>query len=190
MPVGHIFDVITNGYGSMPEHRQQIPPRDRWAIASYVRALQLSQHFPVEKLTDEMRAREEPNAMSIPPPARVRGTAGPAPAGYTRRRRRRPGPGGRRGGVRPPQFFRAYLAAYLFVLSLCLGSLALVMMYHLTGGAWGYVIRRNLEAAMRTLPLLAVLFVPLALGADATSTRGPTPPRSPTARASNTSNSI
>lgn len=55
-PVGHFFDVITNGYGSMPEYRQQIPPRDRWAIAAYVRALQLSQHFPSDQLTPEMRA--------------------------------------------------------------------------------------------------------------------------------------
>jgi mono/diheme cytochrome c family protein len=56
VPVGHIFDVITNGYGSMPEYKQQVPPRDRWAIAAYIRALQLSQHFPREKLTDEMQA--------------------------------------------------------------------------------------------------------------------------------------
>lgn len=56
VPVGHIFDVITRGYGSMPDHRQQIPPRDRWAIAAYVRALQLSQHFPKTELTPAMRA--------------------------------------------------------------------------------------------------------------------------------------
>jgi mono/diheme cytochrome c family protein len=54
-PVGHFFDVITNGYGSMPEHKQQIPPRDRWAIAAYVRALQLSQHFPIKDLPADMR---------------------------------------------------------------------------------------------------------------------------------------
>lgn len=54
-PVGHIFDVITNGYGSMPMYQQQIPPRDRWAIVSYVRALQLSQHFPQEQMTPEMK---------------------------------------------------------------------------------------------------------------------------------------
>lgn len=54
-PVGHFFDVITNGYGSMPDYKQQIPPRDRWAIAAYIKALQLSQRFPVEKLTPEMR---------------------------------------------------------------------------------------------------------------------------------------
>jgi mono/diheme cytochrome c family protein len=54
-PVGHFFDVITNGYGSMPEYKQQIPVRDRWAIVSWIRVLQLSQHFPVSKLTDSMK---------------------------------------------------------------------------------------------------------------------------------------
>jgi mono/diheme cytochrome c family protein len=56
VPVGHIFDVITRGYGSMPEYRAQIPPHDRWAITAYIRALQLSQHFPEKNLTPEMRA--------------------------------------------------------------------------------------------------------------------------------------
>lgn len=56
---GHFFDVITNGYGAMPEHKQQIPVRDRWAIAAYVRALQLSQHFPEKELTPEMRRESQ-----------------------------------------------------------------------------------------------------------------------------------
>jgi hypothetical protein len=50
VPVGHIFAVITDGYGSMPDYRQQIPPTDRWAITAYIRALQLSQHFPEKQL--------------------------------------------------------------------------------------------------------------------------------------------
>jgi mono/diheme cytochrome c family protein len=54
-PVGHFYDVMTRGYGSMPSYRAQISPRDRWAIAAYLRALQLSQHFPEEKLTPDMR---------------------------------------------------------------------------------------------------------------------------------------
>jgi mono/diheme cytochrome c family protein len=54
-PVGHFFDVITHGYGSMPSYAEQVPPRDRWAITAYVRALQLSQHFPKKELTDAMR---------------------------------------------------------------------------------------------------------------------------------------
>ena len=41
-PVGHYFDAITNGWGAMPSYAAQIPPRDRWAIVAYIRALQLS----------------------------------------------------------------------------------------------------------------------------------------------------
>jgi hypothetical protein len=43
-PLGHFFHVITNGYGAMPEYSAQVAPVDRWAIAAYIRALQLSQH--------------------------------------------------------------------------------------------------------------------------------------------------
>jgi hypothetical protein len=64
----------------------------------------------------------------------------------------------------PTQFFRAYLAAYLFYLGIALGSMVLLMVYHLTSGSWGLVIRRILEAAMRTLPLMALLFLPIAFG--------------------------
>jgi mono/diheme cytochrome c family protein len=42
--VGYLFDVMTNGFGAMPDYRVQIAPRDRWAIVAYIRALQLSQH--------------------------------------------------------------------------------------------------------------------------------------------------
>ncbi len=42
--IGHFFDVMTNGFGAMPDYRQQISPRDRWNIAAYIRALQLSQN--------------------------------------------------------------------------------------------------------------------------------------------------
>ena len=42
-PLGYLFDVITNGFGAMPDYSSQIPPRDRWAIVAYIRALQLSQ---------------------------------------------------------------------------------------------------------------------------------------------------
>jgi hypothetical protein len=55
VPVGHFFRVMTDGYGSMPSYRHQVPPRDRWAIAAYIRALQLSQHFPAKDLTGEMK---------------------------------------------------------------------------------------------------------------------------------------
>src|SRR5207248_5545054 len=60
------------------------------------------------------------------------------------------------------QFFRAYLLGFMFWLGISLGSMAFLMIQHLTGGKWGMVIRRQLEAAMNTLPLMAVLFIPLA----------------------------
>lgn len=62
------------------------------------------------------------------------------------------------------QFFRSYLFAYLLVLSPALGSLALLLVHHLTRGLWGFPLQRPLEAATRTLPLLALLFVPVLFG--------------------------
>jgi hypothetical protein len=62
------------------------------------------------------------------------------------------------------QFFRSYLLAYLFWIGVAVGCSALVMLHSLTGGAWGAVIRRVLEAGMGTLPLMALLFVPLLFG--------------------------
>ena len=64
-----------------------------------------------------------------------------------------------------PQFFHSYLVGFLFWAGIPLGSLALLMLQHLTGGHWGLVIRRVLEAATRTLPLVAVLFLPIIIGA-------------------------
>jgi hypothetical protein len=69
------------------------------------------------------------------------------------------------GAIKSPQvFFPSYLMGYLLVLGLALGSLGLLMLQHLTGGHWGIVIRRPLESATRTLPLLAVLFLPIVFG--------------------------
>ncbi len=61
-------------------------------------------------------------------------------------------------------FFRAWLVGWVFWLGIALGCLALMMLHHLTRGAWGLVMRRVLEAAARTLPALALLFLPLAFG--------------------------
>lgn len=62
------------------------------------------------------------------------------------------------------QFFHSYLFGFLFWFGIAIGSLALLMIYHVTGGGWGAVIRRSLESATRTFPLLGVLFVPILLG--------------------------
>lgn len=53
MPVGHFYDVITNGYGAMYSYASRIEPQDRWAIVAYVRALQVSQNAKVSELTQE-----------------------------------------------------------------------------------------------------------------------------------------
>src|SRR6201998_589966 len=62
----------------------------------------------------------------------------------------------------PGAFYQSYLVSFLLVLGLALGSLGLLMLQHLTSGQWGIIIRRPLESATRTLPLLAVLFLPIA----------------------------
>ena len=64
----------------------------------------------------------------------------------------------------PEQFYRSYLLAYVFWIGFPLGSMAILMLHHLTGGDWGLPIRRPLEAATRTFPLMLILFVPLIFG--------------------------
>ncbi|MDQ6708821.1 MAG: cytochrome c [Acidobacteriota bacterium] len=56
-PVGHFYDVISNGYGAMLNYAQQIEPRDRWAIVAYIRALQYSQNANVSGLSQDERAQ-------------------------------------------------------------------------------------------------------------------------------------
>jgi len=55
-PDGYFFDVVTRGFGVMPDYAEQIPPADRWAIVSYIRALQLSQNARVAELPEKERA--------------------------------------------------------------------------------------------------------------------------------------
>jgi mono/diheme cytochrome c family protein len=57
MPVGHFYDVITNGYGAMYSYASRIEPQDRWAIVAYIRVLQLSQHGSVNDLSAEEKVK-------------------------------------------------------------------------------------------------------------------------------------
>ena len=66
--------------------------------------------------------------------------------------------------VSPAQFFHSYLLAFLFWLAAALGGLALTMLHHMSGGGWGVVLRRIFEASARTLPWMALFFVPLVFG--------------------------
>lgn len=61
------------------------------------------------------------------------------------------------------QFLQSYLIAYMFWIGISLGSLSLLMVQYLSGGAWGLVARRVFEASTRTLPLMALLFIPIAM---------------------------
>jgi hypothetical protein len=56
-PVGHLYDVITNGYGAMLNYAAQVQPRDRWAIVAYIRVLQYSENANVNDLPAEARNR-------------------------------------------------------------------------------------------------------------------------------------
>ena len=72
VPVGYLFDVMTNGFGAMQDYSAQVPVTDRWAIAAYIRALQLSQHatvadVPADRRADLDRPAETPAAPAAPP---------------------------------------------------------------------------------------------------------------------------
>ncbi len=62
------------------------------------------------------------------------------------------------------RFYQAYLIAYTFWMGVILGSMALLMVQHLSGGVWGIVLRRPFEAAVRTLPIMTALFLPIVVG--------------------------
>jgi hypothetical protein len=68
------------------------------------------------------------------------------------------------GLIQPQPFFSAYLTAYVFWIGIPAGSLALLMLHHLVGGRWGFMTQRVLEAAIQTLPFMALLFIPLLFG--------------------------
>ncbi|MGE0043896.1 MAG: cytochrome c [Vicinamibacterales bacterium] len=64
--IGYFFDVMTNGFGAMQGYAEQVPVRDRWLIAAYIRALQLSQHAPVADVPAAMRGRLDEPAAGAP----------------------------------------------------------------------------------------------------------------------------
>ncbi len=59
-PIGHFYDVMTNGFGAMPDYSAQISPADRWAIASYIRTLQYSQQASINDVPADQRGQLGP----------------------------------------------------------------------------------------------------------------------------------
>ena len=57
MPIGHFYDVMTNGFGAMYSYNYRVPPEDRWAIAAYIRALQLSQAATIDDVPPAERQK-------------------------------------------------------------------------------------------------------------------------------------
>jgi len=68
MPVGHFYDVITNGFGVMYSYAQRVEPADRWRIAAYIRVLQLSQNAKVTDLAPEEQAQLKAAGAARPAP--------------------------------------------------------------------------------------------------------------------------
>jgi mono/diheme cytochrome c family protein len=69
-PIGYFFDVMTQGFGEMSSYAHQVPPEDRWAIAAYLRALQLSQHAAIAELSpdDKKKLAQARKPEHHPPP--------------------------------------------------------------------------------------------------------------------------
>ena len=164
-PVGYYFDVMTNGFGVMPSYAPQVRPADRWAIAAWIRVLQLSQNATLEDVPPSFRDRlmggedlviesaadEEATEEDHDESDVEVGVASLAIAAVA-------------GVQSPDQFFRSYLVGFLFWFGVSIGSLAVLMLQFMSGGAWGVVMRRPLEAGAATIPLMAVLFVPILFG--------------------------
>jgi cytochrome c553 len=96
-PIGYFFDVMTNGFGAMPDYAEQVPAQDRWAIAAYIRALQLSQHATEADVPPgEQIAQQPPPGVVITPPYDTQGatTAASAPP--------KPNPAPAKGGEAKP----------------------------------------------------------------------------------------
>ena len=70
-PVGHFFDVITNGFGAMPSYASRIAPDDRWRVAAYIRVLQLSENARLEDVPADRRGEIDNGPVTPPPPEPV-----------------------------------------------------------------------------------------------------------------------
>ena len=163
-PVGHFFDVITNGFGAMPSYASRVEPDDRWRIAAYIRVLQLS-----ENATHRRRARER--ARKTGGAARMDGPAMTEPSivlpigGAIRCSREAPALLLCVAGyvLDRDQFLRSYLFADIYWTGMALGCLGILLLHHTVGGKWGMVIRRLCEAGARTIPYMAIFLVPVLL---------------------------
>ena len=66
MPVGYFYDVMTIGFGAMSDYSAQVQPKDRWAIAAYIKTLQLSQYAPASDVPEDKRVELEKSVSGAP----------------------------------------------------------------------------------------------------------------------------
>jgi mono/diheme cytochrome c family protein len=78
-PIGHFFDVMTNGFGAMPSYSLQVPVEDRWAIAAYIRALQLSQYASADQIPDDVKQQLNMSSPQMTPMSADRNAEGSPP---------------------------------------------------------------------------------------------------------------
>ena len=171
---GHFVDVITNGLGVMYPYNDRVTPEDRWRIAAYIRALQLSESATSADVPAAQRGQFARSSGTASRSGRSSAQMSGENYNFARfegLRRKALIAGGvgivvsALGSRRDPTiFFRSYLLAFIFWVAFPLGALAVLMLHSLTGGGWGFLIRRVLEACTRTMWLLAVLYIPLLLG--------------------------
>lgn len=84
-PVGHFFDVMTNGFGEMYSYSSRVDPEDRWRIAAYIRVLQLSEHSSIQDIPPDERQKLTQQQMAPTPPQDI------APAGKLGTSQQQPG---------------------------------------------------------------------------------------------------
>ncbi len=179
-PIGHFFDVMTNGYGAMFSYASRVANDDRWRIAAYIRALQLGRNAPGTRTTAANTSNESGS--------QHRASGGDSVSSHQRESNEpipdiRLGPEATRiervSGVigaigillcivaffwNRQEFYQSYLFAFLYWGGFSIGGLGVLVLNHTVGGRWGVTSRRFMEAQMRTLPLLLLFFIVLLFG--------------------------
>ena len=170
-PIGHFFDVATNGFGVMPSYASQIP---------------VERSLGDRRLHPRLAAHPVRQARR-PPRGRAPATRKPAHRRHPVAERSVTAAPNQQPAARSPlqfavgaivvgaivgaigwnqnhhQFFASYLVAWLFWNGLALGSMALLLLHNLTGGKWMEPVRPYLRAAAGLIPVMAILFIPIAL---------------------------
>ena len=147
-PTRHFYEVITNGWGVMYSYADRVADRDRWAIAAYIRALQESRErrsrLPPRGGAGDVEVR---GALAVSRPWRPWAEALSALSGLPSIR---------------SAVLRGWLAGwFVFWIGFPVGALMLLLAHDLTGGRWGDAVREPLRAFGGTLPVMALMVVPI-----------------------------